>query len=623
MTLKTKLLAACLILIAAPAAGGLFAWGLQRDLGALAISIYDSAVVGVSHIGKAQADFIRFEAEQPLNPARLPKIADYLDIARERATSDRARAAADAVREKLEVLRSAGGAAGKAELASVDEALIKAVKRFDADGLEARDRAEEMVEHSREWLLRIGYAVIGVAATVGLMLWRSVIPPLRRAVAVATAIAAGKLDNRIETKGRDEPARLLRALDTMQRAIADNIGEIANMREQERAVEEQGKKLLSDELRAMADRVEFEIGEAVRSAGSRMADMAGHAGNLSGEVERLLRSSDSVRAQADSALNDSERAVGVAERIVESMRAIAEGATRSSAITRRAVEAGSEASGAIGQLTAAAGRIADTTAIIGSIARQTNLLALNATIEAARAGEAGNGFAVVASEVKNLAAQTARSTTDIAAILAEVQDLVALTRRAIAGVGETLTEAEEIARIVSDHVAHQNQATRDIAANLSDLTGATRLVAKDIADVHEIARNAGSVATLVDNTSTQVRDQVLALQRVVVRTIRGSTTHVDRREEVRVERRIPCQLVIGDTEMTTTTCDVSRHGAALICGLRPPRLPGEYGTIRFGRDNPISFSVVAHDNDLLRVTLQPADENWIERLGVLPAEAAA
>ena len=287
------------------------------------------------------------------------------------------------------------------------------------------------------------------------------------------------------------------------------------------------------------------------------------------------------------------------------------------------MSAGSEASGAIGRLTAAASRIADTTGIIGSIARQTNLLALNATIEAARAGEAGKGFGVVANEVKNLAAQTARSTTDIAAILAEVQSLVALTQRAVAGVGNTLSEAEEVARVVSDHVEQQDRATRDIAANLSDLTNATRLVARDIADVHDIARSAGSVATLVNDTSTQIRDQMQALQRIVVRTIRGSTVHVDRREAERIALRLPCSLSIGNATLAAETRDLAPHGAAVACTVHPSRLPGDTGTIHLSGLDPILFTVVAHDSDVLRLRLHPTDDTWLERLCAAQGERAA
>ena len=623
MTLKAKFLVACIALVLAPAVGGAVAWKLQQDLGALAIDIYDSAVVGVSHIGKAQGEFVRYESATPPDPRRVAKIADFLAIARERAGSDRARAAVDLVSQRLEIVRAAGDTATQAQLAAVDDALIKAVKRFDADGLEARDRAEEMVGSSRDWLWRIGYGVIGVVAAIGFILWRSVIPPLRRALDVATAIAGGKLDNPVRAKGRDEPARLLRALDTMQHAIADNIQEIAAMREQEREAEARGQQALTNELCAMADRVEHEIGAAVASANNRMADMAAQAKTLGEEIERLLRTSDLVRSQADNALGGSETAASAAERITEAMHAIAVSVTQSTDIARRAVSAGSEAADSVTRLAGAAHRIGDATGIIGAIARQTNLLALNATIEAARAGEAGRGFGVVASEVKSLAAQTAHSTTDIASILTEVQSLVAMTQHAVSGVGNTLMEAEEVARLVSDHVARQDAATRDIAANLTELTTATRLVAREIAGVHGIARDAGTVATQVTKVSMEVRDQVEALQRIVVRIIRGSTVHVNRRGEERIPMRIACQLRIGDRTLAAETRDLARHGAAVCCVADPPCPAGASGTMLMAGTKGIPCTIIAHEGDVLRLRLHPADETWFDRFTTSALELAA
>jgi methyl-accepting chemotaxis protein len=620
MSLKTKLLAACLVLLLAPACGGVFAWQLQRNLGATAIGIYDSGIVGVSHIAKAQAFFVRYEFDPDKSAALLDKVQDNLAIAHERAASERARSASDTVAGRLQALRAAGSAATPEQRAAVDEALAAAVKRFDADGLEARDAAEDMVETSRDWLRGIGLAVIGVVACIGLILWRSVIPPLRQAAAIADAIAGGKLDNPIRAGGRDEPGRLLRALGTMQNAIAGNLAEIAAMREQDRANEAKAKRQTAEALRLMADRVEQEIGQAVETAASRMADMSTQAKTLADQVERLLRTSDVVRTQADSALGESETAVGVAERIAESMRVIAVSVTQSTDITRHAVSAGSDATSAITRLTAAANRIAEAAGIIGAIARQTNLLALNATIEAARAGDAGKGFAVVASEVKSLAAQTARSTTDIASILAEVQDLVGLTQQAVAGVGLRLTEAEDVARVVSDHVSHQDRATREIAASLSDLTGATRLVAREIGGVHDIARDAGTVATLVNDASVQVRDQVRALQQVVVRTIRGSSAQFDRRESPRIDCRVPCDLVTGSQRIRAETRNVSRQGAALIRLDSSSLRSGEKGMLHIRGLDPMPFTMIANEGDLLRLHLdvsgeaQAAWDRWLEQL---------
>ncbi len=628
MSLKAKLLAACLIMTLAPAGGGLFAWQLPGNLAALAVRIYDSTVVGVSHIGKAQADFLRYAGNPAANADRLDKILDFLNVAAERATSERARTATAAVRGKIRALQ--GSIPSPEQMADIDLALGKAVKRFDADGLAARDGAQTMGEESRSGLQSIGFAVIGIVAVIGAILWRSVVPPLRRAVAIATAIAEGRLDNVFHVKGRDEAAQLLRALDAMQRAIADNLSKIETMRALDRDNEATAQARLGEGLRAMADRVEYEVGEAVTLAGEQMADMAGQARGLSHEVERLLQTSDQLRLQAVQTLDASETTVNVAERIAEAMRTIADSVTRSSTITRRAVDAGDEASKSVNRLATAARRIADAAEIIGSIARQTNLLALNATIEAARAGEAGKGFAVVANEVKTLAAQTARSTTDIAAILREIQSLVETTMRAVSDVGETLLEAEDVARVVAAEVERQDLATQEIAGKLNDLAGATRRVAHEIGDVHDIARSAGAVATQVSGASNRVNDHVQQLQRVVVRVIRSAAPHVNRRENARIECHLPCELTTASgAGRRAETRNLSRFGAALFCQTQTPFKEGESGMLRLQGIDPMPFTTMSHDGHLLRVRLTLSESaetawcRWLERLAPVAAQQRA
>ena len=68
-----------------------------------------------------------------------------------------------------------------------------------------------------------------------------------------------------------------------------------------------------------------------------------------------------------------------------------------------------DASEKINQLEQLSAQIEKFVTVISGIANKTNILSLNASIEAARAGEQGRGFAVVAGEVRNLAAQSSKS----------------------------------------------------------------------------------------------------------------------------------------------------------------------------------------------------------------------
>jgi len=79
-------------------------------------------------------------------------------------------------------------------------------------------------------LLLFGLAVI-VMIPGGLWVTRQITGPLREAVAVADAVAAGKLENEIDTSGNDEPAQLMLALRRMQsdlKARTEQDGKIAN-----------------------------------------------------------------------------------------------------------------------------------------------------------------------------------------------------------------------------------------------------------------------------------------------------------------------------------------------------------------------------------------------------------
>jgi signal transduction histidine kinase/CheY-like chemotaxis protein/HPt (histidine-containing phosphotransfer) domain-containing protein len=77
------------------------------------------------------------------------------------------------------------------------------------------------------WLLLWITEAVLFATLVFFRISRSILPPLDRATAIATAIAEGDLDNPIVERGPHEISRLLSALSDVQTSILDNIKNVA------------------------------------------------------------------------------------------------------------------------------------------------------------------------------------------------------------------------------------------------------------------------------------------------------------------------------------------------------------------------------------------------------------
>ncbi|MBB5861927.1 methyl-accepting chemotaxis protein [Xanthomonas arboricola] len=78
------------------------------------------------------------------------------------------------------------------------------------------DDAVAAMSRGKALLIAGGLAVLAISSLLAFTITRSLTLPLSRATRAAESIAAGKLDNDVDTKASDESGRLLKAMSTMQ-----------------------------------------------------------------------------------------------------------------------------------------------------------------------------------------------------------------------------------------------------------------------------------------------------------------------------------------------------------------------------------------------------------------------
>src|SRR5471032_980994 len=347
----------------------------------------------------------------------------------------------------------------------------------------ATEAGRLVFSNSRVW---VGVMIaITALLTIGLalLLTRSIVLPLSQSLRVAEVVAGGDLTGDITITGRDEPARLLHALKSMQQSLRETIRRISDSSIQLASASEELSCVTEDATRGLHQQ-SLEIEQAATAVNQMTAAVEEVASNAVATSE-ASRESDRIAQHGREQVHQT----------VLSIESLADD------VTANATQVEDLAQKVYG--------ISKVLDVIRSIAEQTNLLALNAAIEAARAGDAGRGFAVVADEVRALAHRTQQSTQEIEQMISAIQQG---TDQAVSSMQQSNTRARSTLGIAKS----AGTALEEIASAFTLINERNLVIAsaseQQAAVAREVDRNLMNIRDLAHQTSTGANQTSAASQ---------------------------------------------------------------------------------------------------------------
>ncbi|PCK78370.1 methyl-accepting chemotaxis protein [Rhizobium sophoriradicis] len=287
----------------------------------------------------------------------------------------------------------------------------------------------------------IGVAIGASVIAFGAALWIAlgVNSGLSKIMNVASAVAIGDLNQKVEIRSNDEIKDLVNTINVM----TDNLRVTAGIARQIA----DGDLTVSPKPLSEKDTLGIALEQMVERLRGVVADAITAAENVSAGSQELSASSEQVSQGASEQAASAEEASASMEQMAANIKQNADNAAQTEKIARQSAKDAEMSGEAVSRAVQAMRTIAEKIGIVQEIARQTDLLALNAAVEAARAGEHGKGFAVVASEVRKLAERSQSAAAEISSMSS---DTVKAAQDAGDMLGRLVPDIRKTAELVSE-----------------------------------------------------------------------------------------------------------------------------------------------------------------------------
>ena len=280
-----------------------------------------------------------------------------------------------------------------------------------------------------------------IALLAALLAANAAIRPIRKVQHMASEMALGHLDSRLNMQRNDELGAMANAMDSFAEDLQTQVvGSLEKLASGDLTFSITPKDE-QDQLRGAIKRLEEDLNgimQQILAAGDQIA---------SGSVQ-VSDSAESLSQGATESASSIEQISASMTQIAEQTKHSAENANQASRLSGNAMQLAQNGNQqmeamvqAMDDIRVSGENIRKIIKVIDEIAFQTNLLALNAAVEAARAGQHGKGFAVVAEEVRNLAGRSAKAAEETTAL---IENSVGKTQRGSEIANQTADALNEI-----------------------------------------------------------------------------------------------------------------------------------------------------------------------------------